>query len=554
LEKIFFASLQTNINLSWNTVSGATQYNVYQDGTVIPVTIYTNSYSVGVSCGTTHSYYVIAGNVGGWSGASNTVSGTALTCTLVAPTGLKVTGTTQTNINLTWNTVTAATVYNVYQDGTVIPVTIHTNSFSVGVLCGTNHSYYVIAGDDYGNWSGPSNIVNGTALPCTIARISTKSNPLKGGTTSGGGKYMSGTLVTVRATPATGYDFINWTENGSLVSTNSTYTFTVIGYRTLTANFSLQLKRYYYVKDHLGSIRVTVDVTGDVKSYDDYDPWGLQLAGRSLVSGTNGKYKFTGKERDIETGFDYFGARYYDSWIGRWMAVDPLAEKYPGWSPYNYVANNPINLIDPKGKDWYQFDNNGNYKQKISAEGTHRIVIHTVEKTGDGLESDLYKFVDFADPLNDAMDIDNGTINKLVFVSENEIQSMLSEQGAFESGKINFGLESQGGGKFDYSFSILPEKYPNANFTGDDKSNSLFLPEGDNTAHNFMNFGNYLWAASGYAAGFGYGELQMGAHLNSLLNARRNGYPSQWDSKDDQRSIIKGTYHAQKNNYRKLRK
>jgi RHS repeat-associated protein len=56
---------------------------------------------------------------------------------------------------------------------------------------------------------------------------------------------------------------------------------------------------------------------------------------------------FTSKERDVETGLDYFGARYYESWSGRWMSVDPLAKKYPGWSPYCYVRDNAIGLSDP---------------------------------------------------------------------------------------------------------------------------------------------------------------------------------------------------------------
>jgi RHS repeat-associated protein len=109
--------------------------------------------------------------------------------------------------------------------------------------------------------------------------------------------------------------------------------------------------RYYYLKDHLGSIRVTVDDSGDVVAYDDYDPWGMILNGRSGLSIDDGRYKFTGKERDAETSYDYFGARYYDSRIGRWLSVDPLADKYPGWSPYNYCFNNPINVVDPTGME-----------------------------------------------------------------------------------------------------------------------------------------------------------------------------------------------------------
>lgn len=76
-----------------------------------------------------------------------------------------------------------------------------------------------------------------------------------------------------------------------------------------------------------------------------YRPYGEKMA-EYVSGGTTGqKYVFTEKERDIETGYDYFGARFYDSDLGRWMTVDPLADKYPGWSPYNYVMGNPLRFI-----------------------------------------------------------------------------------------------------------------------------------------------------------------------------------------------------------------
>ena len=60
---------------------------------------------------------------------------------------------------------------------------------------------------------------------------------------------------------------------------------------------------------------------------------------------------FTGKERDSETGFSYFGARYYDSDVlTGWLSVDPLADKYPSLSPYAYCAWNPVKLVDPDGE------------------------------------------------------------------------------------------------------------------------------------------------------------------------------------------------------------
>jgi len=62
------------------------------------------------------------------------------------------------------------------------------------------------------------------------------------------------------------------------------------------------------LKDHLSSIKVTVDEAGEIVSHDDYDAWGMVLVGRSGNDGfPNDKYTYAGKERDVETGCDYFG-------------------------------------------------------------------------------------------------------------------------------------------------------------------------------------------------------------------------------------------------------
>ncbi len=92
---------------------------------------------------------------------------------------------------------------------------------------------------------------------------------------------------------------------------------------------------------------MVIDENGDISSARDYYAYGDKL--REYIVGNEEKYKFTGKERDSETGFDYFGARYYDNDIGRWTSVDPLADRAPGWSPYNYTFNNPLKYTDPDG-------------------------------------------------------------------------------------------------------------------------------------------------------------------------------------------------------------
>jgi len=118
--------------------------------------------------------------------------------------------------------------------------------------------------------------------------------------------------------------------------------------------------KYFYLKDHLGSVRVVIDTNTTVVSAYDYDPWGYPFQDRTYEAGSTGqRYKFTAKERDLEsagdgvTGYDYFGARYYDSRIGRWGQVEPKIDKYVSWSPYNYAACNPLLLTDCNGKDLF---------------------------------------------------------------------------------------------------------------------------------------------------------------------------------------------------------
>lgn len=107
--------------------------------------------------------------------------------------------------------------------------------------------------------------------------------------------------------------------------------------------------RYQY-GNHLGSATMETNEVGDVISYEEYHPYGTSAyrssntaAGISLK-----RYRFSGKERDEETGFYYFGARYYAAWLGRWTSSDP-AGLSSGMNLYRYCSNNPIMYVDPDG-------------------------------------------------------------------------------------------------------------------------------------------------------------------------------------------------------------
>jgi RHS repeat-associated protein len=106
----------------------------------------------------------------------------------------------------------------------------------------------------------------------------------------------------------------------------------------------------YQIGNHLGSSSLELDNNGSVISYEEYHPYGT-TAYHSAHSGVElslKRYRYTGKERDEETGLNYRGARYYVPWLGRWICPDPDGA-IDGINLYSYVSNNPINFIDPKG-------------------------------------------------------------------------------------------------------------------------------------------------------------------------------------------------------------
>ncbi|MYH17775.1 MAG: RHS repeat-associated core domain-containing protein [Gemmatimonadetes bacterium] len=103
----------------------------------------------------------------------------------------------------------------------------------------------------------------------------------------------------------------------------------------------------YYLADHLGSTRSLVDGEGTVTAAYDYWPYGKVLAS----SGTGSThFRFTGHERDAESGLDYMLKRNYAYDVGRFLRPDPMQDEYPAISPYAYAANNPFKYVDPDGR------------------------------------------------------------------------------------------------------------------------------------------------------------------------------------------------------------
>ena len=131
-------------------------------------------------------------------------------------------------------------------------------------------------------------------------------------------------------------------ENGQLSKI-----LTDVGYITLANSTPTY---HYYLQDHLGNNRVVIDEHGQVEQVNHYYAFG-GLMGESTGGGAQ-PYKYNGKELDRMHGLDWYdyGARHYDAVLGRWMCMDPLAEKFFQICSYNICLNNPIHFIDCTGK------------------------------------------------------------------------------------------------------------------------------------------------------------------------------------------------------------
>lgn len=164
----------------------------------------------------------------------------------------------------------------------------------------------------------------------------------------------------------------------------------VYGAGNLVATIEPGVGTKYTTADHLGSPRVVTSNTGTLVSRHDYRPFGQELAdGDSERTAAQGfgvqdalRQKFTQKERDGETGLDYFGARYYSSTQGRFTSPDePFNDQWEhdpqSWNLYTYVRNNPLQYIDPTGEakwvvgedgqEHYVGDYEGEYDKDLNA-------------------------------------------------------------------------------------------------------------------------------------------------------------------------------------------
>ena len=435
---------------------------------------------------------------------------------------------------------------------------------------------------DYNDRNLTSRISSGGATLAEYEYLAdgTKLRALDGG---GNGYQYRGSLIYTQTAGQTGSPAITLdcavTSAGRIVREN-------------TDDGSSTYKVQHYLRDHLGSVRSVIDGdTGTVIETNDYYPFGKRIQVTAPVSEPVGgsqyasepavapvapatsvastsspnRWRFSGKEDQSFLGASIplldFGARMYNPAIARWTASDPMSEKYYGISPYVYCANNPILFTDIAGNSYSEFDVEGNYKRTVDDNWWHNLWHGRTGRIVNDQNEVILSFK-FADPKNDVKDLKNGTLQKIQFVEEKDVVSMLSKAGVFDEknktanntllDRYSYVLhEGKGGHKMDFSYNAIPDQYEGVSTDPlDAPSPVLFLIDG--VAHNHMNFGNFLFGAGGKALGLTSFELRMGAQFNSIFNPGSNNYKPQFDSNDDQFSIRMGVRHARQHHYKEM--
>ncbi len=308
---------------------------------------------------------------------------------------------------------------------------------------------------------------------------------------------------------------------------------------------------FYYHSDHLGSTAYLV-VNGHVAQVLNYLPFGEDWLESNNFNPDDttrlGIYRFNGKEKDYESGFHYYGARYYWSeLLTGWLSVDPMADKYPGISPYAYCAWNPVKLIDPNGMDTLVFSHNGYYEKKLTGGDNIGVIRGKDDEYATKFEFADERWCDrFVACSDDDIAIenvgkgrDNMMYNKIIYANDQKIEALLEKidfgklQSQSLSDRIDYAKRQSRGGTLDFvNYNDVQKISPYALI--------LTKSRGSYMAHDKFNFGNFLW-------GMAMGRLKMprllvlaGSHWDCYKNTKR------FDSLDDQRSIWFGYNKARK--------
>jgi len=342
----------------------------------------------------------------------------------------------------------------------------------------------------------------------------------------------------------------------------------------------------YFIKDHLGNTRVVYkhiydennpdyltngfgEITYlegsygdgvDVSQVNHYYPFGMKMGGLWNFADTptdaENQYQYNGKELNTDLNLNWYdyGARMYDPAVGRFMGVDPLAEKYNSWSPYTYTLNNPVKYIDPDGRDVISVNDKGLVQSIEPAEGKHRffdargneLFFHDVEGADDYLLQTKFSKGDRVYwPVN-SKDFFEGILYKSALSP-----SISSKLYGNSSPLANYFIKLNYTATHSYSWADFAErylvnKYDISNYGISNRGQNYLDDAGyfrfgnDNSIYNLYDAGNFMWGAWMKLNRYSYTETKVGSQLNEFFK----------DSDADQNAIRAG-YHLKKSIFNK---
>ncbi|KAA0992801.1 DUF6443 domain-containing protein [Dyadobacter aurulentus] len=271
----------------------------------------------------------------------------------------------------------------------------------------------------------------------------------------------------------------------------------------------------YYLKDHLGNVRVVFDALGAIKQQTDYYPFGLSVSGdpagiTQATRNSNNRQLYNGKELQVGSGYLDYGARMYMPEIGRMNTVDGASNMFSDMSPYSYGLNNPLLNIDPSGDttfnvndladNWKKF----NTKQDDINLGEVRVVRPGYQKQHD--EMYFQEYGKFSPWLPDAYGIQvNASASGIFGEAGFSAGVAMDSRGIapFVSAGIGLGASPPG---IDFSLQITMSKRADTKMT-----------------HTNLDFVNGVDIGNSYGLGFTLSESQT-SYQNSASKRDPTGY------------------------------
>ncbi|WP_192822826.1 DUF6443 domain-containing protein [Rufibacter sp. LB8] len=254
----------------------------------------------------------------------------------------------------------------------------------------------------------------------------------------------------------------------------------------------------------------------EIVQENHYDPWGLNLAGIEKANAPDHKFQYNGKEKQEELGLNWldYGARMYDAQLGRWHAIDLMADIAPNKSPFHFVSNNPINRIDPTGLTDFKINETTGAVEQVgdsNNDATDRVVQTdkngNVKRKGEGFLGFLVKDKNVGKAKTAFGGIEKGILeNGRNFKNEDEVISVGGEGQPSVDGVKSFTLQLS---------EYLRKEIKGFSYSSDGSGNVTDMVLGNYSDNTFMkSYGSVSALQKKYGDSFSFNNVLQEFHTH----------------------------------------